>query len=105
MSDVKKSLEENMDYIREKLPKDLKDSAESCLVNCEVIHDDEDFLKQQIIHELPDEISANIDIDSVLPTAQPAPSFDEQKAEVLKTLPEEFKADFEKNAKNELLGK
>ena len=104
MSEVKKSLQENMEYIRSQLPDDLKDTAEQCLDNCEVKFDDDDMAKQQILHQLTDEVKEKIDTDSILPSLETQPSLEEQKAMVLEALPDEFKADFEKNAENELVG-
>lgn len=106
MSEIKKSLEANMDFIRSQLPDDLREHAESCLDNCDVTQDsDDDLLKQQLVHNLPDELKAEVDENSILPASKPVvASLDEQKKLVLESLPDEFKADFEKNADNELSG-
>jgi len=104
MSIVKKSLEENMEFIRSQLPDALKEHAEQCLDNCEIVHDNDELLEQQILQDLPDEVKAEATPGSILTKSEPIPSLSEQKSMVLKALPEEFKADFEKNAENELVG-
>ncbi|RBP49930.1 hypothetical protein [Arenicella xantha] len=93
-----------MEAIRSQLPDDLKEHAEKCLENCDVEPGDIEIAKQQILHDLPDEIKDEIDIDSVLPTAESPPTQEEQKSMVLAALPEEFHEAFEQNAEKELVG-
>lgn len=102
MSKVKESLEANMDFIRSQLPDELKKDAEKCLDNCEVELDDIEIAKQQVMHSLPDEHKEGVDSKSIFPSLEPKPTKSEQKSMVLDALPEEFHADFEKNAENEL---
>ncbi|MBX2849141.1 MAG: hypothetical protein KTR16_12520 [Acidiferrobacterales bacterium] len=104
MSKVRESLEANMEFIRSQLPDELKASAESCLDHCETELDDLEVSRQQILHSLTEEVRETVDPETVLPESPIKPTMEEQKAMVKKALSEEFHADFEKNADQELAG-
>lgn len=94
MSTIKKSLEENMEYILSRLPQELRaDAEQNCLKQAEDTPDpaatDEEIIAE-IKAALPEDLVAEFEKNPVLPTSEPVPSLAEQKAEVLKALPEAF---------------
>ena len=104
MDNIKKSLEENLDFIREQLPENLKSDAENCLKEAEAapapLTDEE--AQKAVLEALPEHCKAEFEKDPVIPKPEPVPTLAEQKAAVLENLPEQFKADFEANGESQL---
>ncbi|CAA0103974.1 Uncharacterised protein [BD1-7 clade bacterium] len=105
MSDIKKSLEDNLEFIRSKLPENLKAQAENCLKETPLPPLSQKEVVQEIVKALPDDIKAGFEKDPVIPESPPVPTLAEQKAAVLEALPKEFIGDFEAGVDNELIDK
>lgn len=105
MSKIRKSLEENLDFIRSQLPDELKDHAESCLDAADELIDQMPThdIKKTILDSLPTELQEELQNNIEIPQPVAKPSFEQQKQAVLDALAPEHHASLEQNIRNELI--